>query len=93
MSTKTNFKRIALVAIASLGLGVLSSVPSQAAVANLTLTVANGTAVNGKADSSNAAVLTVSGLVDTGVGDSITVTFISKDISANPAAIARLSYL
>ena len=30
MSTKTNFKRIALVAIAALGMGVLSSVPSQA---------------------------------------------------------------
>ena len=31
MSNKTNFKRIALVAVAALGLGVLSSVPSQAA--------------------------------------------------------------
>ena len=31
MSTTTNFKRIALVAVAALGLGVLSSVPSQAA--------------------------------------------------------------
>ena len=32
MSTKTNFKRIALVAVAALGLGVLSSVPSQAVI-------------------------------------------------------------
>ena len=32
MSTKTNFKRRALVAVAALGLGVLSSVPSQAEV-------------------------------------------------------------
>jgi hypothetical protein len=31
MSTKTNFKRIALVAVAALGLGALSSVPAQAA--------------------------------------------------------------
>jgi len=93
MSTTTNFKRIALVAVAALGMGVLSSVPAQASVANLTLTVANGTAVNGKADSSNAAVLTVAGLVDTGLSDSITVTFIQKDITANTAAIARLSYL
>ena len=30
MSTTTNFKRIALVAVAALGMGVLSSVPSQA---------------------------------------------------------------
>jgi hypothetical protein len=93
MSTTTNFKRIALVAVAALGMGVLSSVPAQASVANLTLTVTNGTAVNGKADSSNAAVLTVAGLVDTGLGDSITVTFIQKDITANTSAIARLSYL
>ena len=32
MSTKTNFKRIALVAVAALGLSVLSSVPSQAVI-------------------------------------------------------------
>ena len=46
MSTKTNFKRIALVAVAALGMGLLSSVPSQAAVvpANLTVTGTNGTA-------------------------------------------------
>ena len=43
MSTKTNFKRIALVAVASLGLGVLSSVPSQAVLSSGTVTVTNGT--------------------------------------------------
>jgi trimeric autotransporter adhesin len=31
MSTKTTFKRVALVAVAALGLGVLSVAPSQAA--------------------------------------------------------------
>jgi hypothetical protein len=93
MSTKTNFKRIALVAVAALGLGVLSSVPSQAAVSNLTLTVTNGNAVNGKSDSSNAALITVKGLADVGVGDSITVTFINKDVSANTSAVARMSFL
>ena len=31
MSTKTTFKRVALVAVAALGLGMLSVVPSQAA--------------------------------------------------------------
>lgn len=41
MSTKTNFKRIALIAVASLGLGVLSSVPTQAAVNADTLTIKN----------------------------------------------------
>jgi hypothetical protein len=93
MSTTTNFKRIALVAVAALGMGVLSSVPAQASVANLTLTVANGTSLAGKSDSSNAAVLTVAGLVDIGVGDSITVTFIEKDITANTSAVARMIYL
>jgi len=93
MSTKTNFKRIALVAVAALGMGVLSSVPSQAGVSALTLTVANGTALAGKADSSNAAVVTVAGLVDTGFGDSITVTFVAKDITANTSAVARMQYL
>jgi len=43
MSTKTNFKRIALVAVAALGLGVLSSVPSQAIGNADSLTVVTGT--------------------------------------------------
>jgi hypothetical protein len=93
MSTKTTFKRIALVAVAALGLGVLSVAPSSASVANLTLTVSNGTATNGKSDSATAATITVAGLVDAGAGDSITVTFINKDVTVNTAAIARLSYL
>jgi len=42
MSSKTNFKRIALVAIAALGLGVLSSVPSQAIGSAHTVTVTAG---------------------------------------------------
>ncbi|CAB4923664.1 unannotated protein [freshwater metagenome] len=42
MSTKTNFKRVALVAVAALGLGVLTSVaPANAAASGLTF-VANG---------------------------------------------------
>jgi hypothetical protein len=43
MSTKTNFKRIALVAVAALGMGVLSSAPSQAVGNADSLTVATGT--------------------------------------------------
>ena len=42
MSTTTNFKRIALVAVAALGLGVLSSVPATAAVSGVVTTVTNG---------------------------------------------------
>jgi len=44
MSTKTNFKRIALVAVAALGLGVLSSVPSQAASTSIAISTTAGTA-------------------------------------------------
>jgi trimeric autotransporter adhesin len=43
MSTKTTFKRIALVAVAALGFGVLSVVPSQADVTGLIVTTTNGT--------------------------------------------------
>jgi hypothetical protein len=61
MSTKTNFKRIALVAVAALGLGVLSSVPSQAVVSS-TITItgsSTGTATLGLADSTTAGTVTV----------------------------------
>ncbi len=63
MSTKTTFKRIALVAVAALGLGVLSVAPSNAAVINLsatTVTAVAGTATTGTSDSSTAASITVS---------------------------------
>ena len=62
MSTKTNFKRIALVAIAALGLSVLSSVPSQATIEGTpTVTVVNGTAgITGqRSDSTTAATLSI----------------------------------
>ncbi len=45
MSTKTTFKRISLVAVAALGLGVLSVAPSQAAATAVTFTYTNGTAL------------------------------------------------
>ena len=52
MSTKTNFKRIALVAVASLGLGVLSSVPSQATFLQTpTLTTVSGISTKANSDS------------------------------------------
>ena len=60
MSTKTNFKRIALVAVAALGLGVLSSVPSQATIVGTpTVTATAGTATVLKSDSSTAATVAV----------------------------------
>jgi len=93
MSTKTNFKRIALVAVAALGLGVLSSVPSQAAVTGLTVTAVNGTAALGQAnDTVTAAVVSVEGLATVGTADTITVTFVQKG-ALPAAATARMAFL
>ncbi len=73
MSTKTTFKRIALVAVAALGLGVLSVAPSQAAVIGLTVTSANGTATTATSDSRTAASLRVT-FTATAATDSVTIT-------------------
>jgi len=84
MSTTTNFKRIALVAVAALGMGVLSSAPSQAAFSGtagsqLTVTVANGTgSLEGEAsDTTTAATVTVKGLA-LASGDSYTISAVKK---------------
>jgi hypothetical protein len=94
MSTKTNFKRIALVAVAALGMGVLSSVPSQATVTNLLVTkVQDGTRSLGQAnDTTTAAIIAVTGFATAGQGDSITVTFVDK--GAQPgSAVARMLWI
>jgi len=96
MSTKTTFKRVALVAVAALGLGVLSVAPSSATVSGLTVTVANGTSTNSSegfvSDSTTAAAITVSALLDD-ARDSITVTFVPKSVPAGSAATVRLYYM
>jgi hypothetical protein len=92
MSTKTNFKRIALVAVAALGMGVLNSIPAQAAVSGLTLTVTNGTAglAGAVTDSSNAAKFTVSGTL-TSQADSVLVTVVQRSVTTGitPKAVIR----
>jgi hypothetical protein len=96
MSTKTTFKRIALVAVAALGLGVLSVAPSSATVSALTVTGANGTstlsATGYVSDSTTAASVTVSGLLDT-TNDSITVSFVEKSIPALATSATSKAYL
>jgi len=73
MSTKTNFKRIALVAVAALGMGVISSVPSNAAIVGVpTVTAVNGTATLQSSDSTTAATLTVK-FNSTAADDSVAV--------------------
>jgi len=77
MSTKTTFKRIALVAVAALGFGVLSVVPSQAAVTGLVVTVTNGSATHLNSDSSTAASIKVQFLALAGASDSVSVQVVA----------------
>jgi len=95
MSTKTTFKRIALVAVAALGLGVLSVAPSSAVVSNLTVTAgdAGSSTLSSEAyisDSTTAATFTVSGLIE--AQDSVTVSFVTKSVPAGSAATARMYF-
>jgi hypothetical protein len=81
MSTTTNFKRLALVAVAALGLSIVSAVPSNAAVVGaLTVTAENGAiSVNsagyGRSDSTTAATLSVKGFANVGTSDTILIRF------------------
>ena len=90
MSTTTNFKRIALVAVAALGMGVLSSVPSQAAPVGLsgsaiTLSTTAGAPTLSKSDSTTAATVSASVLVTT-AGESLTLSSTGK---TKPAAASE----
>jgi hypothetical protein len=88
MSTKTTFKRIALVTVAALGFGVLSTVPSSAAVASLTTTVTNGAATTLLADSTTAATITLGWTASTGATDSYTVQVAYREAAPVSAAAA-----
>jgi len=77
MSTKTTFKRIALVAVAALGLGVISVAPSSATVSNLSVTVTDGESESKQSDSLTAAIVAVTGLLDN-QEDTITVSVVAK---------------
>ena len=87
MSTKTNFKRIALVAVAALGLGVLSSVPVQATPAAITVDVVDGTATTALSDSTTAASVTIKGLLGVTATDSISVLVAKKSAPATASAV------
>ena len=91
MSTKTNFKRIALVAVAALGLGVLSSVPASAASSGMTLTTTAGTsaAVGARSDSTTAAVINITGLL--GAGDSL-IVYITEKSKPSGAVVVPVFY-
>ena len=62
-----------------MGLGVLSSVPSQAAVTNIAIATTNGTATLGQNnDTVTAAIVSVSSLFTIGAGETLTVQFINR---------------
>jgi len=87
----TNFKRIALVAIAALGMGVLSSVPSQALyLTTPTLTITNGTPTKSSSDSRTAGTITVAWNTNSGgtAGDRDTITITATAVSYPAAATA-----
>jgi len=87
MSTKTNFKRIALVAIAALGLGLLTSVPAKAA-SNVTVTVTAGSFIAGKADTTNAATIAITGTLEN-TNDTITVSLVANGLLGESVTVAR----
>jgi hypothetical protein len=98
MSSKTNFKRIALVAVAALGMGVLSSAPSQAVIPVNTLSVTASTtagtallnpATLNNADSTTGALVTVSFLAVTVNTDSVTLTIGPKSKPTAAAAYPK----
>jgi trimeric autotransporter adhesin len=93
MSTTTNFKRIALVAVAALGLGVLSSVPSQAVINADNLAVSAGTATQTTAETltSTSATATLRFVAGDVATDSMTLT---ASLSEGPAGSGtNLPYL
>jgi len=98
MSTKTNFKRIALVAITALGLGLLSSVPAKA-VGDLSVTVTNGSFTTGQADSRTAATIAIAATIED-VRDTITIQVVGANTlgdsvmaSADTARQAKLMFI
>jgi hypothetical protein len=93
MSTKTTFKRIALVAVAALGLGVLSVAPSSATPSGVTVTVTNGTSglPNATADSTTAATVVIAGLLEN--TDSITAELVLKSFPAGASTSAGQVYM
>jgi len=74
MSSKTTFKRIALVAVAALGLGVLSVAPSSAVVSTEVLTLSGTTGLTATVNESTTAVTAVVSFFASADNDSRTIT-------------------
>jgi len=90
MSTKTTFKRIALVTVAALGFGVMSVVPSNAATQADTLTLSAATATMQTGETSTATTVSTSALF-ADAGDTLTVTAYLTAAPAGNTAVPVLS--
>jgi len=90
MSTKTTIKRIALVAVAAVGFGMLSALPSQATVNADSLTLSSATAAQTTAETKTATSAVATASFFGAAGDSISVT--AALVSA-PAGNTSLPYL
>jgi len=91
MSTKTTFKRVALVAVAALGLGVLSVAPSQAVSQADTLAISASTAAILTGETATA---TLTGTFLSGAavnGDTLTVTVSATKLPAGAAVMPKLT--
>jgi len=88
MSTKTTFKRVALVAVAALGLGVLSVSPSSATVQahSITLSAATSTQLTNETSTASAAVATIS-FLSQNLGDTTSVTAYLMSAPAGNTAV------
>jgi hypothetical protein len=90
MSTKTTFKRVALVTVAALGFGVLATVPSQATINADTFVLSAATATQTTAETSTATSATIKLSWLGAANDSASVT---ASLVSAPAGGTALPYL
>ena len=90
MSTKTTFKRIALVTVAALGFGVMSVVPSTAATSADTLTISSATASMKDSETSTATTATLA-FYGASATDSMSVTAYVTASPAGSTAVPQLT--
>ena len=94
MSTNTYFKRIALVAVTALGLGVLSTVPANAAVIASSITSSSvagtSTTVQGAAGQDSATAATLSVSFQATAADTMSITIVRKSAPLTSAGYPTL---
>jgi len=92
MSTKTTFKRVALVAVAAMGIGLLTAVPSNAAISTDSYTTSGlaATASSSVTLGNTASLDTVwSGIAASGDTATLSATVTSSPITSTPASIGE----